>query len=128
MRFFTPNELFMWILALKHRFSMVYSMRKWTKMKALNLQWYRQTWLLLKNIISIGDFNGKNMIFGNFRFLHIKSIFQKCVKKESFFEVLPFKILGYWKTAFFEREKKSFFVSKIFSRGPMALKTCGKDA
>ena len=34
------------------------------------------------------------------------------------------------KTYFFERDKKIvfFFYSKIFSRGRMALKTCGKDA
>ena len=32
------------------------------------------------------------------------------------------------KSHFFERDKKWFFVSRIFSRGPMALKTCGKDA
>ncbi len=67
------------------------------------------------------------MIFQNLGFPHIKSMFEKRVKNVSFFLILPYQILDHRKTTFFEKEKKPFFGSKIFSRGRMALKTCGKD-
>ena len=42
--------------------------------------------------------------------------------------VLALIILDTEKATFLKGTKKWFFVSRIFSRGPMALKTCGKDA
>ena len=81
-----------------------------------------------KSWIFIEDTNGKKTIFRNLDFPHIKSIFKKWVKNTSLFVVLAFKILDTEKVTFLKGVKKCFFVSRLFSRGPMALKTCGKDA
>ena len=75
----------------------------------------------------IEDTNGKKAIFGNVDFPHIKSILKKCFKNTSLFFVLAFKILHTEKVTFLKVIKKWFFVSRLLSRGPMALKTCGKD-
>ena len=75
----------------------------------------------------IEDTNGKKAIFGNVDFPHIKSILKKCFKNTSLFFVLAFKILHREKVTFLKVIKKWFFVSRLLSRGPMALKTCGKD-
>ena len=74
------------------------------------------------------DTNAKKYILKKIHFLNMKSIFEKYVKNWSFFEVLPFKILHTEKVGFLKTEKKSFFASRIFSRGRMGLKTCAKDA
>ena len=74
------------------------------------------------------DTNAKKYILKNIHFPNMKSIFEKYVKKWSFFEVLPFKILHTEKVGFLKTEKKSFFASRIFSRGRMGLKTSAKDA
>ena len=52
---------------------------------------------------------------------------KKCFKNTSLFFVLAFKILHTEKVTFLKVIKKWFFVSRLLSRGPMALKTCGKD-
>ena len=79
-------------------------------------------------MISIEEKHGKNWIFNIHDFPHIKHICEKCVKNESSFSILQRKILHTEKVTFLEQEKKWFFLFKTFSRGPMALKTCGKDA
>ena len=46
-------------------------------------------------------------------------------KTYPFFLILPLIIQHRRKNTFFQMRKKSFFVSKYFSSGPMALKICG---
>ena len=48
------------------------------------------------------------------------------LQKHLTFFVLAFKILHTGKVTFLKVMKKCFFVSRLLSRGPMALKTCGK--
>ena len=79
-------------------------------------------------MISIEEKHGKNWIFNIHDFPHIKHICQNCVKNESFFSILQRKILHTEKVAFLGQEKICFFLFKTFSRGSMALKTCGKYA
>ena len=57
-----------------------------------------------------------------------KKYLSKMCQKWVIFFILQRKILHTEKVAFLKQGKKCFFLFKTFSRGPMALKTCGKDA
>ena len=67
------------------------------------------------------------MVKRQFLGILIFPILNQYLKNESK-TVLAFKILDTEKVTFLKGTKKMVFVFRIFSRGPMALKTCGKDA
>ena len=60
------------------------------------------------------DTNAKKYILKNIHFPNMKSIFEKYVKKWSFFEVLPFKILHTEKVGFLKTEKNRFLLLESF--------------